>query len=131
MYSRHFKSRHRPSVAISNKMKPPWGINGSGGDNQPRFVVVAVFSFIACLGAFLMGFNIGYGTQTLDELNSTVGSDSISSFDKVEVSLFNVSHLNVSQWLCYGFIYASPGHFPSWGPGWRSLRWLGLGHFRP
>ena len=63
----------------------------SGIARRPFLVNVVVFSLIACLGAFLMGFNEGYATQTLDELNTTAGSDSIKSSAIAELSAFNVS----------------------------------------
>lgn len=73
-------------------MKQSLGINANGGTRHPRFVLVAVFSLVACLGAFLMGFNVGFATQTMDELNSTNGSASIKSAT-AESSAFSVIHL--------------------------------------
>lgn len=66
-------------------------LEGGSHGNKPRVALVAIFSLIACLGAFLMGFNEGYATQTLDELNRTLGTDSIRSSAIAELSAFNVS----------------------------------------
>ena len=76
-------------------MKRPLEESSNGGSDGNTFwqVLVAVFSLIACLGAFLMGFNEGYATQTLDELNSTIGVDSIRNYAIAELSAFNVSQL--------------------------------------
>ncbi|KAL5493133.1 hypothetical protein EMCRGX_G014264 [Ephydatia muelleri] len=66
-------------------MKQSLGINGA---RRSRVILVATFSFVACLGAFLMGFSTGFATQTTDELNSTNSSASIT-IGTPESSAFN------------------------------------------
>ena len=127
----HPQPRPPPSF-ISTTMEPSWGINGRGAKNKPRLILVTAFTFIACLGAFLMGFNIGYATQTLEDLNSINGSASIGVNNTAETGAFTVSHFDVALLPApQPFSLLPTGHFPAWGPRWRPGSGMGFGHFRP
>ena len=79
-----------------------------------------------------MGFNSGYATQTLEDLNSINGSASIGVNNTAETGAFGVSHFNVALLPApQPFSLLPIGHFPAWGPRWRPGSGMGFGHFRP